>query len=612
MTSSTFSKKFISVATVAMIAIGGSLLSATSASAAVSVVTSPVVTPTSNDVAVDGYLSATSYATFSGVPNNYGGGSGTVMKWLICDSAPSVTSAVDGSDVPYSSSNCQDVYTNLGLFTGTGLSLSSVTALGSAGSTIPTANLIGKYVVRLEMSKNIQNQTIYGWAMSSPKRIVTAPTMTGPSGNVNGAVGTAMAMAAYTTTGLTSPVVFSYAVGGGQSLPAGVSFDTTTGQITGTPTAAASNLSVTVTATGANGLTKFSVFNYTVTGGSNNNNLINNPSTPTQLVAPTISVVGTSAIATAGTYSSGTVMGNWEYCLTAKAAVTAPGSNPPSSDCGPLFVTSSASSYSNVAHALTLDLTATYYARPLGSMSSTLSAISLSGKFVRYQEFNSAGFFTATVPAAPGSVTSTDVTDTPIAENQRPLPVWASTIVKSIPSLTKALATSGGQVALTGGDYADLKSVTVGGKAIAFKIETSGNVSIPVPAGEAGKTADIVIVFAGGTMTVQDGIKYVAVTDVAKVAERPIAIAAGVKKLTEAAADQIRQAAFSNLNNTTIQCVAYASSNRVAAKAAAKLTAVQACGIAVKANPALKAADISVIVNKAKAKKVAVGIKVYK
>ncbi|MCX8528841.1 MAG: Ig domain-containing protein, partial [Rhodoluna sp.] len=419
MTSSNTFHRFITIGAAALLALSGSLISASPASAAVSLVTAPGVTPSGNDVAVDAYVNAITWASFAGVPGNYGGGSGTVMKWLICDSAPSVTSAVDGTDVPYSSSNCQDVYTSQGLFTGTGLSLSLVRALGSAGSTIPTANLIGKYVVRLEMSKNIQSQLIYGWAMSSPKHIVAAPTMSGPSGNVNGTVGTAMSMAGYTTSGFGASVVFSYAVAGGQSLPAGVSFDTTTGQITGTPTAAASNLSVTVTATGANGLTKFAVFNFTVTGGSNNNN--QNQNTPTQTVAPTIRVVGTNAVVTSGTYSSGSAMGNWEYCLTAKAAVTTPGNNPPASDCTPLFLTAGASTYSNVAHELALDLTATYYARALGSMSSTMSAVSLAGKFVRYQEsVGGSGFFTATVPALAGAVTSsdsTDVIDTPITED---------------------------------------------------------------------------------------------------------------------------------------------------------------------------------------------------
>jgi hypothetical protein len=42
------------------------------------------------------------------------------------------------------------------------------------------------------------------------------------------------------------------------------------------------------------------------------------------------------------------------------------------------------------------------------------------------------------------------------------------------------------------------------------------------------------------------------------------------------------------------------------------LIAVQACGIASKANPGLKASEITVVVNKTKAKNEAVGIKVYK
>lgn len=615
MTSSKTLKKIVSVGAALMLALGGSLV-ATPAQAAVSLVTAPVVTPAGNVVAVDGYASQTSYASFSGVPNNYASNGPTITKWLICDSAPNPTYAVDGTDVPVVY-NCRDVYTANGLFTGTGLSLSMITALGSSSSTVSTSSLVGKYVVRFEMSKNTTDQTIYAWAMSAPKQILAAPTMSGASGSVNGVVGTALAMPAYTTTGFGASVTFSYTVGNALPLPSGISFDANTGQLTGTPTSAASSLSVTVTVTGANGLTKNSVFNLTITSGSSNNQNNNqNTNAPTQIVAPTITVVGNSAVVTAGTYSSGSIQGNWEYCDTAKAAITSQ-SNQYAMDCAALFVTiSGGRNYANVAHNLTLDVTATYYSSPRSSMSNTLSAVSLAGKFVRYQEFvGSGGFFTATVPAAPGSVTSTDstdVVDTPITEDKRPLPVWANNVVKSIPSLTKSLNTTGGHVALTDGDYADLKSVTVGGKAITFKLETNGNVTIPVPAGEAGKTADIVIVFAGGTMTVQDGIKYVAPTDVTKVIERPIAIAAGSKKLTEAVADQIRQAAFSNLNNTTIQCVAYAAKNTSASKAAAKLTAVQACGIAAKANPALKVSEVSVVVNKAKAKNQAVGIKVYK
>jgi hypothetical protein len=410
-------------------------------------------------------------------------------------------------------------------------------------------------------------------------------------------------MAAYSTTGLTSPVVYSYTVSNG-SIPAGVSFNSATGQFTGTPTASASNLGVTVTATGANALTATAGFNFTVTGGSNNN-VNNNQNAPTQIVAPTITVVGNSAVVTAGTYSSGTAMGNWEYCLTAKAAVTAPSNNPPSSDCGPLFLTAGASSYSNVAHALTLDLTATYYARALGSMNSTMYALSLDGKFVRYQEFNTTGFFTATVPAAAGSSSSSSTTPAPAA------PVWQAPLLNSVVSVGKNLATAGGKLSLKDGDFSGLKTVTVAGLAVLFTVDSKGSVNIPVPAGKVG-TADLTLTFDSGTITIQDGIKYVAPVNVAAVPVREISLAAGTTKVSEAVADQIRLAAFANMNNNTIQCVAYASSNSVAAKAAAKLTAVQACGIATKANPSLSVADVMVIVNKAKSRKTGVGIKVYK
>ena len=198
------------------------------------------------------------------------------------------------------------------------------------------------------------------------------------------------------------------------------------------------------------------------------------------------------------------------------------------------------------------------------------------------------------------------------AEAAKPLPVWAAPILKQVPSFSKTLTTEGGKLSLKDGDYSSLKSVTVAGKEVAYSLDAKGDVTIPVPAGKGGTTADLVVTFTGGKMVIQDGIKYVEPTDVAKVVERPVAIAAGAKKITETVADQIRQAAYANMNNTTIQCVAYAASNSAAARAAAQLTAVQACGIAVKANPALKVSDVAVIVNKAKAKTTAVGIKVYK
>jgi hypothetical protein len=438
------------------------------------------------------------------------------------------------------------------------------------------------------------------------------PTMIGTSGNLNGTVGIALSMAAYSTTGLTSPVVYSYTVSNG-SIPAGVSFNSATGQFTGTPTAAASNLGVTVTATGANALTATAGFNFTVTGGSNNNGN-NNQNAPTQTVAPTITVVGNSAVVTAGTYSSGTVMGNWEYCLTAKTAVNAPSNNPPSSDCGPLFLTSSGSSYSNVAHALTLDLTATYYARAFGSMNSTLSAVSLDGKFVRYQEFNNNGFFTGTVSAVAGGSSNSSSSNNSSNSSTTPsvaAPTWQAPIVNQVPNLSKALTTAGGQISLKDDSFTGLKSVTVGGKPVTITVGANGSVTIPVPAGQTG-SADLTLTFDTGTITIIGGIKYVVPVDVAAVPLRDIAVAAGTTKVTEALVDQVRQAALSNMTNTAVQCVAYATSGSASAMAAAKSVATKVCGLAVKANPTLQVTSVSVVVNKAKARKTAVGIKVYK
>jgi hypothetical protein len=579
MTSSNTFKKLISIGAAALLATGGSLIATDAASATDITSVSTTFTPqggsTSISLAVTGCTIAIIPAPAPQVADfTVTGDSGALA----------ISSVSTGQYISIMMANA--------LVGGDHLTISYVKN-GTAANQIPcttAGNFVGSF------------SGVTATVAAAP------PTMTGTSGNLNGTVGIPLSMAAYSTTGLTSPVVYSYTVSNG-SIPAGVSFNSATGQFTGTPTASASNLGVTVTATGANALTATAGFNFTVTGGSNNN-VNNNQNAPTQIVAPTITVVGNSAVVTAGTYSSGTAMGNWEYCLTAKAAVTAPSNNPPSSDCGPLFLTAGASSYSNVAHALTLDLTATYYARALGSMNSTMYALSLDAKFVRYQEFNAAGFFTATVPAAVGSSSnssSNNSNSTPAPE----APVWQAPLLNSVVSVGKHLATAGGKLNLKDGDFSGLKTVTVAGLAVLFTVDSKGSVNIPVPAGKVG-TADLTLTFDSGTITIQDGIKYVAPVNVAAVPVREISLAAGTTKFSEAVADQIRLAAFANMNNNAIQCVAYASSNSVAAKAAAKLTAVQACGMATKANPALSIADVTVIVNKAKARKTGVGIKVYK
>jgi len=192
-----------------------------------------------------------------------------------------------------------------------------------------------------------------------------------------------------------------------------------------------------------------------------------------------------------------------------------------------------------------------------------------------------------------------------------PAPVWQAPLLNAVVGNAKNIGVVGGKLALAGGDFSGLKSVSVAGKNVDFTTDSKGAVSIPVPSGKAG-VADLTMVFTTGTMTILEGIKYVVPTVVASVPERAVSIAAGTKKITEAVADQVRQAAFANMANTSVQCVAYSASNKAAAKAAAKATAKALCALAVKANPSLSITAVNVVVNKTRAAKEAVGIKVYK
>ena len=313
-----------------------------------------------------------------------------------------------------------------------------------------------------------------------------------------------------------------------------------------------------------------------------------------QVAAPAPPAIsGTAVVGGTLTVTSGrnAQNGSWIICTSSHAE----GSTIPM-DCVPFGPTANA-----ISNGLTLPIVETVYH---GS-----TAISTAGKYIAYGDatFGATGMSATKLVAAASVVTPPSTSNDTVAT----LPVWQAPLVKQVPNLSKSLTTNGGQISLKDDSFAGLKSVTVGGKPVNVTVGSDGSVTIPVPAGQTG-SADLTLTFDSGTITIINGIKYVAPTDVAKVAERPVAIAAGSKKITEAIADQIRQAAFANMTNTNIQCVAYSANNSAKAKAAAELTAVQACGIAAKANPALKIADVTVIVDKAKARKAAVGIKVYK
>jgi hypothetical protein len=198
-----------------------------------------------------------------------------------------------------------------------------------------------------------------------------------------------------------------------------------------------------------------------------------------------------------------------------------------------------------------------------------------------------------------------------IAESAKPLPVWAAPILKAIPTLSKTLDTSGGKVALTDGDFSSLKSVTVGGQAVVYSIDAKGDVNIPIPAGKAGTTADLIVTFTGGKMTIQDGIKYVAPIDVASVREAPIAGFKGKStKISFALAEAIQYAAQLDKKATTVLCTGYAASKAAVATVTAQATA--ACAYATKVNDQLVNKSVKVVVNAKLAKTATVGIKVHK
>jgi hypothetical protein len=197
------------------------------------------------------------------------------------------------------------------------------------------------------------------------------------------------------------------------------------------------------------------------------------------------------------------------------------------------------------------------------------------------------------------------------AKNQiKPLPVIVQPLVAALPALSKPLVDAGGKVDLKAGDFTGLVSASISGKKIDLTVGSTGSLTITVPNGQAGTTADLLLNFKSGTVILQDAIKYVAPVVVAQVPVRPVAIKAGAKKLSATAADDIRHAAFANLKNNSIECVAYAAS--AATADAAKATAQQACDLAVKSNPDLVNTSVVVVIDKIKAATQGVGIRVYK
>ena len=571
MTSSNTLKKIVSLGAVALLAIGGSLTGSSPAIAA------DINTATVVSAPQGGSTSVTLSVT--GCPVN---------------AFANPTPAPEASDFT--------VTGGAGALAVSSIGLGSYIIINFASPLVAGDNLAISYVKNATSTKQIPCTTagnVVGSFSGLNTTVAAAPpTITGTSGNLNGTVGVALSMAAYSTTGLTSPVVFSYTLSNGSALPAGVSFNTSTGQLTGTPTASVSNLMVSITATGANSLTATAAFNFTVTGGGGGGGgSLYTISTPA-----TYSIANNVATAYDGVWSGGTTSRFWILCDNAHNA-------PATSihmDCFPMALTQNGSD----ERGTTVNLAADVW---MGFSGSRTQVSFASKYFALYVQNGGAQYVTATTagPAVAAAVAA-PLRALDALRTLKPLPIAVQPLVAAMPILSRPMASNGGKINVSEGNFTGLISATVAGKSLDFILGKTGQISMTVPKGEAGKTADLVLTFGTGSIILQDAIKYVAPVVVADVPVRPVSISAGASKLSEEAADQIRHAALANLKNTDISCVAYAVADTAAAKAAAIATATKACALAKKTNSDLTVAPITVVVDKLKARTQGVGIKVYK
>ena len=595
MTSSNTLKKLVSIGAAVLLAVGGSLTAAAPASAAAAT-SAPVV---SSPALVGSTVTAT--------PGVWPSGTAT-GKWYVCDRYGSTAAA---TSVP---GQCNELYTsssNTAPITTSTLTIPSisycVTLCTSFGNSSTAFNLRWIEVNGSDISASVAVPIREGRSLSLQNPTAGDASVTlGVSNGCNFAssslsgfadftllvAGSTKTITSVTTTNSNVVLNFSGAVTNGQAIS--VSYTQSTDpEISCGPTSFIRNTTSALTGTVSSG------------GGGGGGG---GGGSFTMTTSPSYTIANGVATANDGVWSGGTPSRYWLLCDTPRA--TANIGTPPM-DCAPFYLTSTGGSYER-GTTLTIPTTVWQYG------SSSRTQITFASKSLALFVINGFGneYLTPTTGGA-SLVTSVSSPAQPLSALQarnalKPVPAAVQPLVSGFLALNKPMASLGGKVALSAGDFTGLTSAKIGDKAIDFSLGTTGNISFTVPQGQAGKTADLVLTFTTGSIILQDAIKYVAPLDVAKVGVRPIAIAAGAAKITEEVAGQIRQAAFANVKNDTIQCVAYSASNSAAAKAAAQLTAVQACGLAVKANPSLKVVDVEVIVDKLKARTQGVGIKVYK
>lgn len=375
-----------------------------------------------------------------------------------------------------------------------------------------------------------------------------------------------------------------------------------------------------VTVTAYDGATAGSTINL----GGNNQLILN----PTQSAAPVLPTADIAVGATVSLGDAGGVIGQWSsrtgvttrwyVCRSehATAILSSLGGTFPT-DCKQLFTGTTDQSFVSGSSINLSTAVNKYVSSTIVQGVPTLTVASLDNQdvWLLARDFYSSTLWMSSATKHIGPIVTvvppTSDPVTPVTESAKPLPVWAAPILKQIPTLSKTLTTEGGKLSLTDGDFSSLKSVTVGGKEVAYSIDAKGDVNIPVPAGKGGTTADLVVVFTGGKMTVQDGIKYVEPTNVAAVREAPIAGFKGNStKITGALAETIQYAAQLDKKANTVLCTGYAASKAAVATATARAEA--ACGYATKVNDLLVNKKVTIVVNAKLAKTAAVGIKVYK
>ena len=340
----------------------------------------------------------------------------------------------------------------------------------------------------------------------------------------------------------------------------------------------------------------------------------------TPLTAPGVPTISNGVITrgTSGVWAgaSQNLGGFWLLCSSSHTASSA-GVN--ASDCGPISATALSNQTATWVTTSPLTITPTFNKwTSCGGQGGgcTTSVVNTAGMFLAWYEYDGSNNMRSATAAIDGVQSAAVVAPVLSAEQAKnvikPLPVVVQQVVAAIPSFNKPLLAGGGKIDTTAGDFTGLVSASIGGKAVEFKAPTSGGISVTVPAGQAGTTADLVLTFKTGPIIFQDAIKYVAPVVVANVPARPISVSSSSKSFSEEAKSEITQAAFANVRNTAVACVGYAAASSASSQAAAMEVATKACAIANKSNSDLTISEVTVVVDAQKARSQGVGIKVYK